>query len=98
MRPFGMFFDRLVCTILTPRSLYPAVPVDIKMAVADDVLPTGHKIPAGTAVAWAAWPMGRHSSLWDKPLEWIPERWYVGHNVCKRIPDVIIYLGSEIHC
>lgn len=57
--------------------MYPAVPLDLKFSLNDDVLPTGHKIPAGTAVAWAAWPMGRHSALWDKPLEFIPERWYV---------------------
>lgn len=55
--------------------LYPPVPLDMKMAVNDDVLPSGHRIPAGTAVNWAAWPMGRTWRLWDKPHEFYPERW-----------------------
>lgn len=67
-------FARLISSC---ASLYPSVPLDLKMSVKDDVLPSGFRIPAGTAVNWAAWPMGRHKNLWDEPLLYFPERWCV---------------------
>ena len=47
---------------------------DVKVAVADDVLPDGTRIPAGAAVAWLPWCMGRLDALWPRPLEFDPER------------------------
>eukprot|EP01103_Thecamoeba_quadrilineata_P010371 TRINITY_DN221_c0_g2_i1.p1 TRINITY_DN221_c0_g2~~TRINITY_DN221_c0_g2_i1.p1 ORF type:complete len:494 (-),score=100.74 TRINITY_DN221_c0_g2_i1:28-1509(-) len=74
--------------------LYPAVPLDPKYAVNDDVLPNGTKIPAGTTVEWTAWLMGRHPDFWENPLECIPERWIEpdangGKKVPNRVPPFI---------
>ncbi len=35
--------------------LYPAVPVDPKEPLKDDVLPNGVKVKAGDFVTWSAW-------------------------------------------
>ncbi|KAI3800129.1 hypothetical protein L1987_35439 [Smallanthus sonchifolius] len=56
--------------------LYPAVPLDGKSAVKDDVLPDGLKIKKGEGVAYIAYPMGRMTYIWgDDAEEFRPERW-----------------------
>ncbi|KAL8247934.1 hypothetical protein R6Q59_009150 [Mikania micrantha] len=56
--------------------LYPAVPLDGKSAVKDDVLPDGLKIKKGDGVAYIAYPMGRMTYIWgDDAEEFRPERW-----------------------
>jgi cytochrome P450 len=54
--------------------LHPSVPKDVKVAVADDVLPDGTRIPAGAAVAWLPWCMGRLDALWPNPAAFDPDR------------------------
>jgi len=70
--------------------LFPPVPVDLKVAVKDDVLPNGYKIPAGTSVAWTAWGMGRLEQFWNKPEEFMPERWLDAEENKKRHPFLFI--------
>ncbi|KAJ0471149.1 putative abieta-7,13-dien-18-ol hydroxylase [Helianthus annuus] len=56
--------------------LYPAVPLDGKSAVKDDVLPDGLKIKKGDGVAFIPYPMGRMTYIWgDDAEEFRPERW-----------------------
>ncbi|MED6186371.1 hypothetical protein PIB30_066042 [Stylosanthes scabra] len=56
--------------------LYPSVPQDFKQAVADDVLPDGTVVPAGSTVTYSIYSAGRVESLWGKDcLEFRPERW-----------------------
>lgn len=57
--------------------LYPALPYNVKMAVADDHLPDGTFVPAGTDVVYSPWYMGRNNvKLWGKDtLAFRPERW-----------------------
>ncbi|KAJ1507387.1 hypothetical protein HMI54_004244, partial [Coelomomyces lativittatus] len=56
--------------------LYPSVPKEIKYAVKDDVWPDGTKIPAGQAIIWSPYGMGRSEHLWGSDaLEFRPERW-----------------------
>ncbi|KAL8192779.1 hypothetical protein R6Q57_027227 [Mikania cordata] len=56
--------------------LYPAVPLDGKSAVKDDVLPDRLKIKKGDGVAYIAYPMGRMTYIWgDDAEEFRPERW-----------------------
>jgi cytochrome P450 len=54
--------------------IFPSVAKDPKTAVADDVLPSGHKIPAGTQVVYCSYSQGRREELWPKPLEFNPTR------------------------
>ena len=39
--------------------LHPSVPKDIKVAVRDDTLPDGTRIPAGCSVLWCPYAMNR---------------------------------------
>jgi len=55
--------------------LWPPVPAERKVAVVDDTLPNGIFIPKDTIVVWSLYSMGRMSEYWDKPNEYMPERW-----------------------
>lgn len=54
--------------------LHPSVPVDGKLALNDDVLPGGVRVPRGALVIFCPFAMGRDPSLWREPLEFRPER------------------------
>ncbi len=54
--------------------LYPAAPgISARVAVKDDVV-AGVKVKAGQSLMICPWIMHRHAKLWDRPLEFDPER------------------------
>ncbi|WOL13088.1 hypothetical protein Cni_G21857 [Canna indica] len=56
--------------------LYPAVPVEGKRAVEDDVLPDGFEVKMGDRVNYISYAMGRMNYLWGEDAEvFHPERW-----------------------
>ncbi|XP_010923101.1 cytochrome P450 86A1 [Elaeis guineensis] len=56
--------------------LYPSVPQDSKYVVADDVLPDGTVVPAGSTVTYSIYSVGRMEGIWGKDcMEFRPERW-----------------------
>ncbi|XP_011035187.1 PREDICTED: cytochrome P450 86A1-like [Populus euphratica] len=56
--------------------LYPSVPQDFKYVVADDVLPDGTCVPAGSTVTYSIYSVGRMKSIWGEDCqEFKPERW-----------------------
>lgn len=56
--------------------LYPSVPTDNKVAVADDILPNGAYVPEGCVVQFNLFCMGRSRKLWgDDAHAFRPERW-----------------------
>lgn len=56
--------------------LYPALPVNAKCAVSDDILPDGFKIKKGDIIGYAPYSMGRMTYLWGADAEeFKPERW-----------------------
>jgi hypothetical protein len=55
--------------------LWPPVPVERKVALSDDVLPNGIAVPQGTIITWSLHAMGRMKEFWDRPMEFLPERW-----------------------
>ncbi|KAG8653560.1 cytochrome P450 86A8 [Manihot esculenta] len=71
--------DRLIylkAALSETLRLYPSVPEDSKHVVADDVLPDGTFVPAGSSVTYSIYATGRMRSTWgDDCLEFRPERW-----------------------
>lgn len=62
--------------VLESLRLYPPVPVDIKAAAVDDVLPGNFPIPAGTRVSYDPYVLGRCEKLWGPDaLQFNPDRW-----------------------
>lgn len=56
--------------------LYPSVPEDSKYVVADDILPDGTFVPAGTAITYSIYSVGRMETIWGHDcMEFKPERW-----------------------
>ncbi|XP_020571993.1 cytochrome P450 704C1-like [Phalaenopsis equestris] len=56
--------------------LFPAVPVDGKLAEEDDELPDGFKVKKGDGVTYISYAMGRMTYLWGEDAEdFRPERW-----------------------
>ncbi|KMZ72076.1 hypothetical protein ZOSMA_16G00400 [Zostera marina] len=56
--------------------LYPSVPQDSKHVVADDILPDGTFVPAGSAITYSIYSIGRMESVWGNDcMEFRPERW-----------------------
>ncbi|KAL2903450.1 Cytochrome P450 86B1 [Bienertia sinuspersici] len=56
--------------------LYPSVPIDIKQAKEDDVLPDGTLIQKGNRILYHVYAMGRIKPIWGEDcLEFKPERW-----------------------
>nr|CAD1835146.1 unnamed protein product [Ananas comosus var. bracteatus] len=71
--------DRLVylkAALSETLRLYPSVPEDSKHVVADDILPDGTFVPAGSSITYSIYSAGRMKSVWgDDCLEFRPERW-----------------------
>ncbi|EQC35722.1 hypothetical protein SDRG_07000 [Saprolegnia diclina VS20] len=55
--------------------LFPPVPIELKCAVADDVLPDGTFVPQGAMLEYSAYVMGRDPSRWVDADQFRPERW-----------------------
>ena len=59
---------------------------DGRCALADDELPSGIKVKAGTSLVVPLFAIGRDPNLWDDPDEFIPERWLISDEPTRR-PD-----------
>jgi len=56
--------------------LYPSIPVGCKVAVDDDVLPSGTTVAAGTVLWYNLYAMGRDPEIWGVDAKTFrPERW-----------------------
>ena len=62
--------------VLETLRLYPSVPIDIKQAMEDDVLPGGYPVPKGTRVTFDPYVLGRSEKMWGPDAsEFNPDRW-----------------------
>ncbi|XP_024517947.1 cytochrome P450 704B1 [Selaginella moellendorffii] len=72
----------LQATLTEALRLYPAVPLETKTVVADDVLPDGFSVKGGQFVSYSSWAMGRLEEIWGPDvLEFKPERWLRSDNI-----------------
>lgn len=55
--------------------LSPALPVEVKSVVEDDILPTGHRVYQGDFVVFLPYIINRNDVLYPDPEEFRPERW-----------------------
>jgi len=53
--------------------LYPPLPVLSRECLADDEI-RGRRVPKGSIVTVAPWLLHRHAKLWERPHEFVPER------------------------
>ncbi|GAB4844499.1 hypothetical protein Ancab_037877 [Ancistrocladus abbreviatus] len=71
--------DRLIylkAALSETLRLYPSVPEDSKHVIADDLLPDGTFVPAGSSITYSIYSAGRMKSTWGEDcLEFKPERW-----------------------
>lgn len=71
--------DRLVylkAALSETLRLYPSVPEDSKHVIADDILPDGTFVPAGSNITYSIYSSARMKFIWgDDCLEFKPERW-----------------------
>ncbi|XP_062074347.1 cytochrome P450 86A22-like [Humulus lupulus] len=71
--------DRLIylkAALSETLRLYPSVPQDSKHVIADDTLPDGTFVPAGSSVTYSIYSIGRMKYIWGEDcLEFKPERW-----------------------
>ena len=66
----------LHAVITEAMRLYPSVSFDGRVAVRDDVLPSGAALRAGWYANYSAYAMWRMEKLWGEDcLEFVPERW-----------------------
>ncbi|XP_044454567.1 noroxomaritidine synthase 1 [Triticum aestivum] len=56
--------------------LYPPAPLERKMVVTNDILPSGHEVHAGDTILISLHSMGRMEGIWGKDcLNYNPDRW-----------------------
>ncbi|PIA30063.1 hypothetical protein AQUCO_05700042v1 [Aquilegia coerulea] len=68
-----VYFHAALCEALR---LHPAVPINRKEALREDVLPDGTKVKPGTTIILSVYAMARLECIWGKDcLEYKPERW-----------------------
>ncbi|KAE8647481.1 hypothetical protein Csa_003271 [Cucumis sativus] len=80
-----VYFHGSLCESLR---LYPPVPVNHKVAVQPDILPSGHHIKPKTKILLSIYALGRMSDVWGKDcLEFKPERWISENGKIKHFPS-----------
>ncbi|KAL8106904.1 cytochrome P450 86A22-like [Apium graveolens] len=71
--------DRLIylkAALSETLRLYPSVPEDSKHVIADDILPDGTAVLAGSSITYSIYSSGRMKFIWGEDcLEFKPERW-----------------------
>jgi cytochrome P450 len=57
--------------------LYPPVPILSRECLADDVI-RGRRVPKGSTMMVVPWLLHRHELLWQRPHDFVPERFVAG--------------------
>ncbi|XP_040378275.1 alkane hydroxylase MAH1-like [Oryza brachyantha] len=77
----------LQAALFESMRLYPPGPIERKMALADDVLPSGHTVRAGDNILIPLYSMGRDAGVWGEDCaEYRPERWVTEDGKLRHVP------------
>ncbi|XP_022950284.1 alkane hydroxylase MAH1-like [Cucurbita moschata] len=80
-----VYFHGALCEALR---LYPPVPLQHKVCVQPDILPSGHRINPKTKILFSLYALGRMSDVWGKDCnEFKPERWISETGRIKHMPS-----------
>jgi typhasterol/6-deoxotyphasterol 2alpha-hydroxylase len=60
--------------------LHPVTPLLVPRKTREDCKVAGYDIPEDTRILVSVWSIGRDPKLWDKPLEFLPER-FIGSEI-----------------
>lgn len=61
--------------------LFPTIPFNHKVAMKDDILPSGHRVRVGTKILFSTYSTGRMKKFWGEDcMEFKPERWINSSN------------------
>lgn len=63
--------------------LYPSVPIDTKVAIKDNILPSGYKINKGDRIVYIPYLMGNIDEIWENSNKLDPTRWTKNHSSYK---------------
>mmetsp|Transcript_30083 Transcript_30083/g.48492 ORF Transcript_30083/g.48492 Transcript_30083/m.48492 type:complete len:528 (-) Transcript_30083:576-2159(-) len=78
----------LRAVIMEVMRLYPPLPVTVRVTTDDDSF-GGYDVPRDTVLVLSPSALGRHPDLWEKPNDFIPERWFAS--------DGSLLQGNEKH-
>ncbi|GJW33266.1 cytochrome P450 [Tanacetum coccineum] len=68
--------------------LFPPVPINTKVAIEADTLPSGHRVNSNTKILLHSYAMGRMETIWGQDcLEFKPERWISLKGGIKHVPS-----------
>ncbi|CAK9320308.1 unnamed protein product [Citrullus colocynthis] len=80
-----VYFHGTLCEALR---LYPPVPLQHKVSIQHDILPSGHHINPNTKIVFSLYALGRMSDVWGKDcMEFKPERWISEKGKIKHVPS-----------
>ncbi|CAN4118663.1 unnamed protein product [Withania somnifera] len=70
------------------RRLFPSLPLEHKVPLDHDILPSGHRVNPKTRMILPFYTMGRLETLWGKDyLEFKPKRWISERGGIKHVPS-----------
>ncbi|XP_057987706.1 alkane hydroxylase MAH1-like [Hevea brasiliensis] len=80
-----VYLHAVICEVLR---LYPPAPFEHKVAIEEDIFPSGHNVPRNMRILFSFYAMGRMEEIWGKDcLEFKPERWISEGGRIKHVPS-----------
>ncbi|KAH6971199.1 cytochrome P450 [Ilyonectria sp. MPI-CAGE-AT-0026] len=90
----------IVATFYESLRLHPPIPVEIKQAQQDTILPDGTFLGKNTIVVWCTWALNRSKKTWGNDADqYRPDRWLAGGQILQRsAADFPVFQGGSRLC